>query len=178
MYKPFWQIINNSEYLSIIVWMFIASLLFKFTLGNMIKELWWLDTIFMPIFWILIVILPTFIFGLKNKPSMSWSQILFKIPPILILIQLGVLIYLYSSHANFFEKSASNLPSEFDLFKSISTTMIIFQIAVWFYLIVNVSLKGNPMKSIIYPAFTLGFILSGIVLSQMWVILNLLKCDC
>ena len=104
---------------------------------------------------------------------------------ILLLFQLGFLIWINSQHIEFL-KEGKDIPMEYSLFTNLSLFMIIFQLGV-----LTVSIMKNIQKNkdslntntsnyslTLISGFLLSSIISGIGISQIWVILEKLKCDC
>jgi len=100
------------------------------------------------------------------------------VPGLLILLQLAVLCYIMYNHADYIFTS-ENIPTMFSIFNAISIVMILGQCWVWKdkvkEIMSNIKAPNNPM---ILPGFILAAILSGISISQLYIILEYLKTDC
>jgi len=100
-------------------------------------------------------------------------------PGLLIMIQLAVLISLMNNNADFIFNSSDTLPLEYNIFNWLSMSMIIGQCWVWRNKVFEIMTGQSVYKSpLIVPGFILAAILSGVAISQMWVILEMLRCDC
>ena len=124
----------------------------------------------------------------KNKAAQTINRIIFiflyvlrrSVPGLLILAQIGTIIWLMTKHADFlWDTDPEDLPNMFNTFNAICIFMILGQCWVWRSTVVkimtNVTGYQNPM---IVPGFILAAILSGIAISQLYVILEHLKTDC
>ena len=123
-----------------------------------------------------------------NKAAESINRAIFiflyvlrrSVPGLLILAQIGTLIWLMKKHADFlWDTDPEDLPDKFNTFNSICIFMILGQCWVWrnnvLKIMTNVTRYKNPM---IVPGFILAAILSGIAISQLYIILEHLKTDC
>lgn len=100
-------------------------------------------------------------------------------PGLLIMIQLAVLISLMNNNAEFIFNSSDTLPFEYSIFNWLSMSMIIGQCWVWRNKVLEIMTGQSVYKSrLIVPGFILAAILSGVAISQMWIILEMLRCDC
>ena len=100
-------------------------------------------------------------------------------PALLILTQIGVLCYIMYNNADYIF-SSPNIPYMFQVFNVITMAMILAQCVVWKDKVIQImsnitSKKYNPMT---VPGFILASILSGIAISQLYVILEYLRTDC
>lgn len=100
------------------------------------------------------------------------------LPAILITTQLGFLIYICYKHANFLY-SSTNIPALFSTFNKLAAVMVLGQSFVWYKQVSKIVL-GNKESSnpALVPGFILASIISGIAISQMFIILEYLKTDC
>jgi hypothetical protein len=103
------------------------------------------------------------------------------IPGLLIMVQLAVLIWLMYEHADYLYQN-ENMPRMFGIFNAMTIAMIMGQCWVWKdkVLLVMSSFKGKgtSQSPLQVPGFILAAILSGVAISQMWVILEYLNVDC
>ena len=100
------------------------------------------------------------------------------LPAILICIQLGVLIWICSKHANYLYNSES-IPALFSTFNKMAAVMILGQSFVWYKQVNKVVLgESGGRNPALVPGFVLAAILSSVAISQMYVILEYLKTDC
>ena len=103
------------------------------------------------------------------------------IPGLLIMVQLAVLIWLMYEHADYLYQN-ENMPRMFGIFNAMTIAMIMGQCWVWKdkVLLVMSSFKGKATSQspLQVPGFILAAILSGVAISQMWVILEYLNVDC
>lgn len=100
-------------------------------------------------------------------------------PALLILTQVGVLCYIMYNNAEYIF-SSPNIPNMFQIFNVMTMAMILAQCVVWKDKVIEImsnitSKKYNPMT---VPGFILASILSGIAISQLYVILEYLRTDC
>lgn len=100
------------------------------------------------------------------------------LPAILITTQLGFLIYICYKHADFLY-SSTNIPALFSTFNKLAAVMVLGQSFVWYKQVSKIVL-GNKESSnpALVPGFILASIISGIAISQMFIILEYLKTDC
>lgn len=99
-------------------------------------------------------------------------------PALLILVQLGFLIYLMSSHADYL-LNTETLPPMFNKFNISAAVMLMFQIFTWRNQVTNLILNRDSSKNpLILPGFILAAILSSLAISQLYIILEFLKTDC
>ena len=97
---------------------------------------------------------------------------------ILICIQLGVLIWIWSKHANYLYNSET-IPALFSTFNKMAAVMILGQSFVWYKQVNKVVLgESGGRNPALVPGFVLAAILSSVAISQMYVILEYLKTDC
>jgi len=103
------------------------------------------------------------------------------IPGLLIMVQLAVLIWLMYEHADYLYQN-ENMPRMFGIFNAMTIALIMGQCWVWKdkVLLVMSSFKGKATSQspLQVPGFILAAILSGVAISQMWVILEYLNVDC
>jgi len=100
------------------------------------------------------------------------------LPAILIVIQLGFLIYLCYTHSDFLYTS-DDIPAIFSRFNKLAAIMILGQGYVWFKQVQKIVLGNNKDSNpALVPGFILAAIIGGIAISQMYVILEYLKTDC
>jgi hypothetical protein len=114
----------------------------------------------------------------KNILILAKYMLVSCVPAFLILVQLGVLIYIMYSHADYIF-SSENIPQMFNVFNAVSIVMVLAQCWVWKDKVKSIMGKvvstSNPM---VLPGFILASILSGIAISQLYVILEYLRTDC
>ena len=120
--------------------------------------------------------------GIMNGFKYLFKVILYAIakclPAILICIQLFVLITICYKHADYLYNSET-IPALFSTFNKMAAIMILGQSFVWYKqvnkIVLGESSRSNPA---LVPGFILAAILSGVAISQMYVILEYLKTDC
>jgi hypothetical protein len=116
--------------------------------------------------------------AIKNMLFVAKYLAIRSVPGLLILLQLAVLCYIMYNHADYIF-SSENIPTMFNVFNAITIVMILGQCWVWKdkvkEIMSNVVGPKNPM---IVPGFILAAILSGISISQLYIILEYLKTDC
>lgn len=103
----------------------------------------------------------------------------FPISSLLILLQLGGLFYINFDHIDFIKKG-KNIPNEYNIFMSMTLSMIVVQLMIMITAI-GQSLKPKLFKInnwLVTSIFLLSSILCSIAIGQIWVILKKLKCDC
>jgi len=102
-------------------------------------------------------------------------------PGLLIMAQLAVLIWLMIKHADYLYQT-ENMPKMFGIFNAMTIAMIMGQCWVWKGKVLQVMEEkkevGTSQSPLQVPGFILAAILSGISISQMWVILEYLNVDC
>ena len=100
------------------------------------------------------------------------------LPGLLILVQLGVLIYIMSKNADYLFTTDS-YPPMFQEFNVMALIMIAGQLYIWknqlYKILTGIGGPNNPMT---IPGFVLAAIFSGIAISQLYIILEFLKTDC
>lgn len=124
----------------------------------------------------------------KNKAAQTINRIIFIflyvlkrcVPGLLILAQIGTIMWLMSKHVNFlWDTDPADLPDIFKTFNAICLVMILGQCWVWrntvLRIMTNITTYQSPM---IVPGFILAAILSGIAIGQLYIILERLKTDC
>jgi len=116
--------------------------------------------------------------AIKNILVLSKFLVIRSVPALLILVQLCVLTYIMYTHADYIF-SSENIPKMFNTFNMISIAMVLIQCWAWKdkvkSIMSNAPISQNPM---VLPGFILAAILSGISISQLYVILEYLKTDC
>jgi len=116
--------------------------------------------------------------AIKNMLFLAKYLAIRSVPGLLILLQIAVLCYIMYNHADYIF-SSENIPTMFGIFNAITIVMILGQCWVWKdkvkEIMTNVTGPKNPM---IIPGFILAAILSGIAISQLYIILEYLKTDC
>jgi len=116
--------------------------------------------------------------AIKNMIFVAKYLTIRSVPGLLILVQLAVLCYIMYNHADYIFTS-ENIPRMFGIFNAITIVMILAQCWVWKdkvkEIMSNIKAPNNPM---ILPGFILAAILSGIAISQLYIILEYLKTDC
>lgn len=99
-------------------------------------------------------------------------------PGLLIIAQLAVLIWLMTTHADYLFEN-ENMPRMFGIFNSMTIAMIMGQCWVWRGKVLEIMTGKEGYKSpLVVPGFILAALLSGVAISQMWVILEYLNVDC
>ena len=99
-------------------------------------------------------------------------------PGLLIIAQLAVLIWLMTTHADYLFEN-ENMPRMFGIFNSMTIAMIMGQCWVWRGKVLEIMTGKEGYKSpMVVPGFILAALLSGVAISQMWVILEYLNVDC
>mgnify|MGYP001289493852 FL=1 len=99
-------------------------------------------------------------------------------PGLLIIAQLAVLIWLMTTHADYLFEN-ENMPRMFGIFNSMTIAMIMGQCWVWRGKVLEIMTGKEGYRSpLIVPGFILAALLSGVAISQMWVILEYLNVDC
>lgn len=118
--------------------------------------------------------------AIKNQLYIAKYLLLKCTPAILILVQIGVLCSIMYSNAEYIFL-AENMPTMFTVFNLIAMAMIIGQSYVWKNKVVEIMEsvtgkgKSNPMA---LGGFILAAILSGVAISQLYIILEYLRTDC
>lgn len=116
--------------------------------------------------------------AIKNMLFVTKYLAVRSVPGLLILLQLAVLCYIMYNHADYIFTS-ENIPKMFGVFNAITIVMILGQCWVWKdkvkEIMSNIKAPTNPM---ILPGFILASILSGISISQLYIILEYLRTDC
>jgi hypothetical protein len=120
--------------------------------------------------------------GIMNGFKYLFKVILYAItkclPAILICIQLFVLITICYKHADYLYNSET-IPALFSTFNKMAAIMILGQSFVWYKQVNKIVLgESNRSNPALVPGFILAAILSGVAISQMYVILEYLKTDC
>lgn len=100
------------------------------------------------------------------------------LPGLLILVQLGILIYIMTKNADYLF-TASSYPPMFQEFNIMALLMLAGQLYIWknqlYKILTGIGGPNNPMT---IPGFVLAAIFSGIAISQLYIILEFLKTDC
>jgi len=116
--------------------------------------------------------------AIKNVLFVAKYLTIRSVPALLILVQIGVLCYIMYNNADYIF-SAENIPRMFGIFNAITIVMVLAQCWVWKdkvkEIMLNVTAPQNPM---ILPGFIIAAILSGIAISQLYIILEYLRTDC
>ncbi len=116
--------------------------------------------------------------AIKNILYVAKYLTIRSVPALLILTQIGVLCYIFYGNADYIF-SSPNIPYMFGVFNAITLVMILAQCWVWKdkvkEIMLNVTAPQNPM---ILPGFILASLLSGVAISQLYVILEYLRTDC
>ena len=105
------------------------------------------------------------------------------LPAILIFIQTATLVWLFSKHSDYLF-STTNLPGLFNTFNMMAMVMVAGQSYVWKEQLETVLIYADnkyekaPKRHTLIAGFILAAILSGVAISQMYVILEYLKTDC
>ena len=120
--------------------------------------------------------------GIMNGFKYLFKVILYSItkclPAILICIQLFILISICYKHANYLYNSET-IPVLFSTFNKMAAVMILGQSFVWYKQVNKIVLgESSDSNPALVPGFILAAILSGVAISQMYVILEYLKTDC
>jgi len=123
-------------------------------------------------------LLPGIIGSIKNILFVLKYLIVRSTPALLILIQTVVLYYIMYNNAEYIFTS-ENIPYMFGVFNAITIAMVIAQCWVWKdkvkEIMLNVTAPQNPM---ILPGFILAALISGVAISQLYIILEFLRTDC
>jgi len=116
--------------------------------------------------------------AIKNILGLAKFLLLKCTPAILILVQIVVLCNIMYTNADYIF-STDTMPTMFTVFNLISMAMIIGQSIVWKDKVVEIMTgekgKSNPMA---LGGFILAAILSGVAISQLYIILEYLRTDC
>ena len=120
--------------------------------------------------------------GITNGFKYIFKVVLYCItsclPAILITTQLAFLIYICYKHANFLY-SSTNIPALFSTFNKLAAVMVLGQSFVWYKQVSKIVLGSKESSNpALVPGFILASIISGIAISQMFIILEYLKTDC
>jgi hypothetical protein len=114
----------------------------------------------------------------KNILRLCKYMLVTSVPALLILVQLAVLIYIMYNNAEYIF-SSENIPQMFNVFNIISIVMVLAQCWVWKDKVKSImSDIVEPSNPMVLPGFILAALLSGISISQLYVILEYLKTDC
>ena len=119
------------------------------------------------------------ILGSIKNTLYIWKYMLVRCTPaLLILTQVGVLCYIMYNHAEFIF-SSPNIPYMFGVFNVMTMAMILAQCVVWKNKVIQ-TMAGitRTQNRMIVPGFILAAIISGIAISQLYVILEYLRTDC
>ena len=116
---------------------------------------------------------------IKKMLNIAQFVIYNSLPAVLIIVQLAVLIYIMSKNADWLHTS-NNIPWIFTIFNLTSVTMIMIQLFVWRTVVRKIVLSDGKGKlnRMTIPGFVLAFLVSGIAISQLYVILEYLRTDC
>ena len=116
--------------------------------------------------------------AIKNILYVAKYLTIRSVPALLILTQIGVLCYIFYGNADYIF-SSPDIPYMFGVFNAITLVMILAQCWVWKdkvkEIMLNVTAPQNPM---ILPGFILAAMLSGVAISQLYIILEYLRTDC
>ena len=116
--------------------------------------------------------------AIKNVLFIAKYLTIRSVPALLILVQIGVLCYIMYTHADYIF-SSQNIPQMFGVFNAITIAMVLAQCWVWKDKVKEIMLSVTaPQNPMILPGFIIAAILSGIAISQLYVILEYLKTDC
>ena len=100
------------------------------------------------------------------------------LPALLILVQLGLLIYIMGNNADYIF-NAESMPKMFNSFNIMALIMIFGQLYVWRKQLKKIITGASePTSSLTLPGFVLAALFSGIAISQLYIILEYLKTDC
>ena len=100
------------------------------------------------------------------------------LPAILILVQLGILIYIMTKNAEYLF-TTEEYPPMFQEFNVMALLMLSGQLYIWKNQLFKILTgMGGPNNSMTIPGFILISIFSGIAISQIYIILEYLKTDC
>lgn len=121
---------------------------------------------------------PGIVGAIKNILYVGKYLTVRSVPALLILTQIGVLCTIFYGNADYIF-SSPNIPYMFGVFNAITLVMILAQCWVWKdkvkEIMLNVTAPQNPM---ILPGFILAAMLSGVAISQLYIILEYLRTDC
>jgi hypothetical protein len=116
--------------------------------------------------------------AVKNILRLCKFLLVTSVPALLILVQLAVLIYIMYNNAEYIF-SSENIPRMFNIFNAVSIVMVLAQCWVWKNkvksIMSDIAEQSNPM---VLPGFILAALLSGISISQLYIILEYLRTDC
>ena len=116
--------------------------------------------------------------AIKNVLFIAKYLTIRSVPALLILVQIGVLCYIMYTHADYIF-SSQNIPQMFGVFNAITIVMVLAQCWVWKDKVKEIMLSVTaPQNPMILPGFIIAAILSGVAISQLYVILEYLKTDC
>tara|TARA_B100001250_G_scaffold322071_1_gene285256 strand:+ start:32 stop:805 length:774 start_codon:yes stop_codon:yes gene_type:complete len=116
--------------------------------------------------------------AIKNTLFVAKYLIIRSTPALLILVQLCVLSYIMYNNADYIFTS-DNIPQMFGVFNAITIVMILAQCWVWKDKVKEIMLSVTaPQNPMILPGFILAAILSGVAISQLYIILEYLRTDC
>jgi hypothetical protein len=97
---------------------------------------------------------------------------------LLILGQLWVLGHIMYKHGEYVYL-AESIPKFFNALNNLSIILIVAQCYVWYdTMLIMIHETGRKQHAMLLPGFILTVILSSIVISQLWVMLEFLKVDC
>ena len=121
---------------------------------------------------------PGIVGAIKNILYVGKYLTIRSVPALLILTQIFVLCSIFYSNADYIF-SSPNIPYMFGVFNAITLVMILAQCWVWKdkvkEIMLNITAPQNPM---ILPGFILAALLSGVAISQLYIILEFLRTDC
>ena len=116
--------------------------------------------------------------AIKNVLFIAKYLTIRSVPALLILVQIGVLCYIMYTHADYIFTS-QNIPQMFGVFNAITIVMVLAQCWVWKDKVKEIMLSVTaPQNPMILPGFIIAAILSGVAISQLYIILEYLKTDC
>lgn len=116
--------------------------------------------------------------AIKNAIQLTQYLLVRSVPALLILVQICVLCYIMYNHAEYIF-SSENIPWMFKVFNTMSMVMVLLQCWVWKNKVQSImSSVVSPSNPMVLPGFILAAILSGISISQLYIILEYLKTDC
>ena len=116
--------------------------------------------------------------AIKNVLFVAKYLTIRSVPALLILVQIGVLCYIMYNNADYIF-SAENIPRMFGIFNAITIVMVLAQCWVWKDKVKEIMLNiTGPQNPMILPGFILAAIISGVAISQLYIILEYLRTDC
>jgi hypothetical protein len=121
---------------------------------------------------------PGIVGAIKNILHVAKYLTMRSVPALLILTQIFVLCTIFYSNADYIF-SSPDIPYMFGVFNAITLVMILAQCWVWKDKVKEIMLNiTGPQNPMILPGFILAAIISGVAISQLYIILEYLRTDC